>query len=296
MRTIRIGTRGSSLALRQTDLVRRAIERLEPGFEVEVRTIRTTGDILSDAPLDAIGGKGVFVKEIERCLLEHEIDCAVHSLKDMQAVLPGGLCIGAFLEREDPRDMLFSPGGQGLHDLPAGARIGTSSMRRRCQVKMLRPDGRVVDIRGNVPTRLARVGDTVDAVILAAAGVRRLGLSQGLVLDPEVMVPSPGQGVIAVECRDDDQEVLGLLSRLDHGPTRACAEAEREFLAALGQDCNLPAGAYARLKGTTISMLGMLAATDESRLEKIRMEGADPGVGRRLALALKRALDPEASS
>lgn len=296
MRTIRIGTRGSSLALQQTDLVRREIERLDPGLEVEVRTVRTTGDILSDAPLDAIGGKGVFVKEIERCLLSGEIDCAVHSLKDMQAVLPGGLCIGAFLDREDPRDMLFSPGGQGLHDLPAGSRIGTSSMRRRCQVRMHRPDVRVVEIRGNVPTRLGRVGDTVDAVILAAAGVRRLGLRQGLALDPEIMVPSPGQGVIAVECRGDDRELLGLLSPLDHGPTRICAEAERAFLAALGQDCNLPAGAIARLQGTTISILGMLAGTDESRVEKIRMEGADPGVGRRLALALKQALTPEASS
>ncbi len=297
MRIIRIGTRGSSLALLQTNMVREALARLEPGVAIEICTVKTTGDILSDAPLDTIGGKGVFVKEIERRLLDGEIDLAVHSLKDMQAVLPQGLAIGAYLEREDPRDMLFSAGGHTLKDLPAGARLGTSSMRRRCQVRKLRPDLEVVDIRGNVPTRLGKVGKTVDAVVLAAAGVRRLGLEEGVGLDVRSMVPSPGQGIIAVEARGADEELNTLLGRMDHRPTRICAEAEREFLAALGSDCNLPAGAYATLDGhAAISILGMLGNPDETCMEQMRMQGTDPSVGRRLALALKERVRPEVLS
>ena len=294
MRIIRIGTRGSSLALLQTNMVREALARLEPGIATEVCTVKTTGDILSDTPLDTIGGKGVFVKEIERRLLDDEIDLAVHSLKDMQAMLPQGLAIGAYLEREDPRDMLFSASGHTLEDLPAGARVGTSSMRRRCQVRMLRPDLHVVDIRGNVPTRLGKVGNTVDAVVLAAAGVRRLGLKEGTALDIRSMVPSPGQGIIAVEARSSDRELKALLERIDHRPTRICAEAEREFLAALGSDCNLPAGAYATLdSGEAVSILGMLGSPDERCMEQMHMQGADPAVGRRLALALKERVSPE---
>ncbi len=176
MRTIRIGTRGSALALAQTDTVRSAIESMAPGVKTEVVTISTTGDTLSNTPLDAIGGKGVFVKDIEKYLLDGSIDIAVHSLKDMQAIIPDGLAIGAYLKREDPRDMLFSKENYTLETLPAGVRVGTSSMRRRCQLKALRPDLTAVDIRGNVPTRLKKVGDEVDAVILAAAGIIRLNL------------------------------------------------------------------------------------------------------------------------
>ncbi|HNR49947.1 MAG: Porphobilinogen deaminase [Deltaproteobacteria bacterium ADurb.BinA179] len=293
MRTIRIGTRGSALALKQTEMVRRALARFEPGITTKVHTIRTTGDIHADAPLDAIGGKGVFVKEIERKLLQGEIDCAVHSLKDMQAVVPQGLSIGAYLERDDPRDMLFSKGRHTLEDLPAGVRIGTSSMRRRCQIRLHRPDLVIVDIRGNVPTRLGKIGAEVSAVVLAAAGVRRLGLEEGVALDAWSMVPSPGQGIIAVEARSDDREVGDLLGRIDHGPSRICAEAEREFLAALGQDCNLPAGAYAVWDGEEISIVGMLGSPDETRVERMSMQGADPAVGRRLALALKEKVHPE---
>jgi hydroxymethylbilane synthase len=293
MRIIRIGTRGSTLALLQTEMVRTALARLEPGITTQVCTFRTTGDIHSDVPLDAIGGKGVFVKEIERKLLDREIDCAVHSLKDMQAVLPDGLAVSAFLERDDPRDMLFSAGGHTLQGLPSGARLGTSSMRRRCQVRIQRPDLTVVDIRGNVPTRLGKIGSAVDAVILAAAGVRRLGLEEGVALDAGSMVPSPGQGIIAVEARNDDHELNALLGQIDHEPSRICAEAERSFLAALGQDCNLPAGAYATWNGDTISILGMLGSPDETRLEKMHMQGTDTAVGRRLALALKEKVHPE---
>ncbi|MCK7469019.1 MAG: hydroxymethylbilane synthase [Desulfosudis oleivorans] len=196
-----------------------------PQAATEIITVRTTGDILADAPLDAIGGKGVFVKDIECRLLESRIDMAVHSLKDMQAILPESLSIGAFLPREDPRDMLFSCGGHSLDSLPPGSRIGTSSMRRRCQLRQVRPDLVVVDIRGNVTTRLGKVGASVDAVILAAAGVIRLGLPLGIAMDPGTMIPSPGQGIIAVECRAQDQEISEILAALDHAPTRACAEA-----------------------------------------------------------------------
>lgn len=286
MRTIRIGTRGSALALAQTEVVRRKLGHAVPGVATEVTVIRTRGDILSDAPLDAIGGKGVFVKDIERRLLEHDIDMAVHSLKDMQALLPEGLLIAAYLLREDPRDMLFSTNGCGLEDLPRGASVGTSSMRRRCQLRSLRPDLSIRDIRGNVPTRLNRVGRDLDAVILAAAGVRRLGLPPGVAMDPRTMVPSPGQGVIAVECRRDDASLQELLAALDHAPTRVCAEAERAFLAALGRDCNLPAGALAVASGEMVTLTGMLGSPDEKTLARQALTGASPGVGDTLAREL----------
>ena len=290
MKTIRIGTRGSALALAQTEMVIETLRSAVPRLRTEVVTIRTTGDILADAPLDAIGGKGVFVKDIERSLLGNHIDVAVHSLKDMQAILPEGLLIGAYLEREDPRDMLFSADAHSLESLPRGCRIGTSSMRRRCQIRAVRPDLEVVDIRGNVTTRLNKVGATLEAVILAAAGVIRLGLPLGIAIDPRTMVPSPGQGIIAVECRDDDREILEMLETLDHAPTRACAEAERAYLATLGQDCNLPAGALAEISGTEISMTGMLGSPDETLCVRMSLQGTSPAVGSTLARNLQEHL------
>ncbi len=286
MKSIRIGTRGSALALAQTEMVRRALKEAAPGIATEVSVVRTKGDILSDVPLDAIGGKGVFVKDIERCLMEGGIDMAVHSLKDMQALLPEGLLIAAYLPREDPRDMIFSVHGHCLEDLPGGASVGTSSLRRRCQIRALRPDLIIRDVRGNVPTRLGKVGNGLDAVVLAAAGVRRLGLPPGVAMDAQTMLPSPGQGVIAVECRRDDAPLQEILSVLDHGPTRVCAEAERAFLAALGQDCNLPAGALAVLDRETITISGMLGSPDGKTLARQTMQGTRPEVGRILAQAL----------
>ena len=286
MRTFRIGTRGSALALAQTEMVRSALARAMPGIVTEVVTIKTAGDILADSPLDAIGGKGVFVKDIERQLIEGHIDMAVHSLKDMQAILPHGLIIGACLTREDPRDMLFSKGYYDLDTLPFGSSIGTSSMRRRCQIKIVRPDLKVMEIRGNVPTRLKKAGENFDAVILAAAGVIRLGLPLGIAIDPQKMIPSPGQGIIAVECRGMDNELKEMLSKLDHAPTRVCGEAERTFLAKLGQDCNLPAGALAVVKGEEISITGMLGSPDETTMARMSMKGKTPEVGRRLAINL----------
>jgi len=266
------------------------LARAVPGLVTEIVTIRTVGDILADAPLDAIGGKGVFVKDIERRLSQGDIDMAVHSLKDMQAILPHGLIIGACLTREDPRDMLFSQGNFCLDTLPSGSSIGTSSMRRRCQIKMVRPDLRVMEIRGNVPTRLKKAGKDFDAVILAAAGVIRLGLPLGIAIDPQKMIPSPGQGIIAVECRGMDNEMKGMLDKLDHAPTRVCAEAERAFLAELGADCNLPAGALAVVDGEGISITGMLGSPDETTMARLSMKGKTPEVGRRLAMNLREKL------
>ncbi len=293
MKTIRIGTRGSRLALVQTEMVCAALRRVHPDILPEICVVRTQGDILSDAPLDAIGGKGVFVKDIERELLSGTIDLAVHSLKDMQAVLPEGLTIGAYLKRENPQDMIFSQGNHTLDTLPEGSSLGTSSMRRRCQVRFLRPDLKIMEIRGNVPTRLKKVGDTVDAVLLAAAGVIRLDMPPGIPVDISSVIPSPGQGIIAVQSRIDNDAVNALLRVLDHGETRICAEAERTFLAALGQDCNLPAGAYATVGEDGILILGMLGTMDETRMERMSMKGTSPSVGDRLARALMERVHPE---
>jgi hydroxymethylbilane synthase len=293
MRTIRIGTRGSALALAQTEMVRSALVKASPGVETLIVSIKTTGDILADTPLDAIGGKGVFVKDIERQLIEGAIDMAVHSLKDMQAILPQGLIIGAYLAREDPRDMLFSLEGYDLISMPKGARIGTSSMRRRCQLKTLRPDLEVLDVRGNVPTRLKKVGQNLDGVIVAAAGVIRLGLPLGIAIDPQTMIPSPGQGIIGVECRVDDRELMDILKPLDHAPTRSCAEAERAFLAKLGQDCNLPAGALALMDGEDISITGMLGSPDEMTMARMSLTGKTPEVGISLAENLMEMIHRE---
>ncbi len=296
MRIIRIGTRGSALALAQTNTVRAALESATPGLRTEVVIIRTTGDILADAPLDAIGGKGVFVKDIEKKLLDGSIDLAVHSLKDMQAELPDGLTIGAYLMREDPRDMLFSRAEFSLDTLPPGTRVGTSSMRRRCQLKALRPDLVPVEIRGNVPTRLKKVGDTVDAVILAAAGVIRLGLPPGVAIDPQTMIPSPGQGIISVECRRDDDEVIGVAGMLDHRETRISAETERAFLRTLGQDCRLPAGAHARMAGGFITIGGMLGNSDETVIRRMNLTGTDPEIGSSLAENLREQVRKDCGS
>jgi len=293
MKTIRIGTRGSKLAIVQTEMVRTALTELLPGVQTEVCLIKTKGDIFSDTPLDAIGGKGVFVKDIERQLLDGTIDIAIHSLKDMQAVLPEGLTISAYLKRANPQDMIFTGKNHTLDSLPSGSTVGTSSLRRRCQVRSLRPDLKIVDIRGNVPTRLKKVGESVDAVILAAAGVIRLNLPQGNPIAIETMIPSPGQGIIAVQSRAGDHEINALVKALDHGPTRICAEAERAFLAALGQDCNLPAGAYATIDERDISMTGILGSSDETRMEKMSMKGTDPSLGRSLAIALMKSIHLE---
>ena len=243
---IRIGTRGSLLALWQAEHVKGLL--VAKGHEVELHKITTTGDQVLDRRLESIGGKGAFLKEIEEAMLAGQVDLAVHSLKDVPTALPAGLSLCAYLERADPRDALLSNSGKRLESLPAGARVGTTSLRRSSQVKAMRPDLHVDDLRGNVDTRIRRLRERhYDAIILAMAGLVRLGRTGEVtqVLDPEVFVPAPGQGAIALECRQDDADTRAAAAALDHAPTARAVSAERALLAALEGGCNVPLGAHA---------------------------------------------------
>jgi hydroxymethylbilane synthase len=257
---IRLGTRGSTLALAQARSVAAAL-----GADVEIVPMRTEGDRLADARLAVVGGKGLFVREIEEALRRGDVDVAVHSLKDLPAELPAGLTLGAFPAREDARDVLVGRRPATVLTLAAGARVGTSSPRRRALLLSVRPDLTVAPIRGNVDTRLRKLGaGDWDAVVLAAAGLRRLGLTPEAceALDPEVFVPAVGQGIIAVQARLDDAATLARLAPIDDAPTRACALAERAYLARLGASCNTPMAAHAHLAGSTLSMVAVVASED----------------------------------
>jgi hydroxymethylbilane synthase len=286
---LRLGTRGSALALRQSGLVAAAIERL--GTRVELVTIRTSGDVATGS-LAALGGKGLFTKEIEEALLRHRIDLAVHSLKDMPATLPDGLVLVATPPRADARDVLISNAGVELDRLPAGTRVGTSSLRRRAQLATLRPDLGAVEMRGNVDTRLRKLASgEVDAIILAAAGLERLELHPaGLVaLAPKQFVPAIGQGILALEARADDAAVHAIVAQLDHAPTRAAAAAERAFLAAVGGDCHTPLAAHAVVDGAHLVMRALVASVDGRDVIGDVFEGsvdAAADVGTRIAAGL----------
>jgi hydroxymethylbilane synthase len=250
MPPLRIGTRGSALALWQANHVKARLE--DQGEAVELRAIATSGDRMLDRRLESIGGKGAFLKEIEEALLAGEIDLAVHSLKDVPTQLPDGLTLCAFLERADPRDALVSRSGAGLDALPRGARLGTTSLRRQSQLRARRPDLVVADLRGNVDTRLRRLREgAFDAILLAVAGIARLGRAAEISerLDPDVLLPAPGQGVVALECRAGDERMARLAAALHHPPTARAVTAERAFLSALGGGCNVPLGALAELGG-----------------------------------------------
>jgi hydroxymethylbilane synthase len=281
---IRIGTRGSALALWQAEHVR---SLLEPrGHEVELRVITTTGDRLQGRRLQAVGGKGAFLKEIEDALLAKEVDLAVHSLKDVPTALPAGLALCAFLERADPRDVLVSAGPR-FDELRAGAVVGTTSLRRRALTAALRPELRLEDLRGNVDTRLRRLREgRFDAILLAMAGLTRLGRASEATeaLDPRVFVPAPGQGAIALECRADDAGVRDAVAPLDHPPTARAVEAERAFLAALGGGCNVPLGAHATASGSAFELVAFVAAEDGHDLLRGERRGDEPlALGRTLA-------------
>ncbi|MCB9745232.1 MAG: hydroxymethylbilane synthase [Alphaproteobacteria bacterium] len=288
-----LGTRGSQLALAQSSQVARWIEAASGGaVQVELRVISTKGDRVQDRPLPEVGGKGLFTAELEAELHSGGIDFAVHSLKDLPTEMPEGLTLGAHPEREDPRDLLV---GGPLSALPAGAVVGTGSARRRVQLLAARPDLVVEGIRGNVDTRLRKLREgPYDALVLAAAGVRRLGLQleDAAPLDPELCVPAPGQGALGVQCRDGDARVLGLLGLIDHPPTRLRVDAERAFLNTLEGGCSVPAGALAELDGDRLRLRGVLA--DEQgrvhRDERVGLASEGPALGRRLALALRAAL------
>ncbi len=269
-RTIRIGTRGSPLALAQAHEVRArlmAAHGLEEGA-FEIRIYKTTGDTIQDRPLAEVGGKGLFTKEIEEALNAREIDLAVHSLKDMQTVLPDGLGIGAVLPREDVRDAFISLKHASLAALPKGAVVGTSSLRRQAQVKRIRPDLEVVGFRGNVQTRLRKLADGVaDATLLACAGLNRLGMADRVTspIATDEILPAVAQGAIAIEIRSDDAETARLVAPLNHEPTALCVTAERAFLTRLEGSCRTPIAGLATLEAGTLSFRGMVFSVDGER-------------------------------
>ncbi len=262
-RSIRIGTRGSQLALTQSRWVQACLQRHHPQLEVELVTITTSGDRFVEQPLSAIGGKGLFVKEIEEALRADSIDCAVHSMKDVPGELATGLTIAAVPAREDPRDVLISHDGVHLEALPRNARVGTSSLRRMALVRAARGDLEVGDLRGNVDTRLRRLahGD-FDAIVLAYAGLRRLGIQpSGMVFfDPRRFIPAIGQGALAIESRAD--ETTELLAPLDNAVTRLAVTAERAFLARAGGSCRTPLAAHATVYDNTLEMRALIASPD----------------------------------
>lgn len=261
--TITIGTRRSKLALAQTEMIRAALLQAHPGLEIGVEHITTKGDIILDRPLSAIGDKGLFVTEIEDAMRAGRIDLAVHSAKDLPSVLPPDMVLVAFPPREDARDALVSRGGLSLMELPAGATVGTSSLRRACQLRHARPDLRVVDLRGNVDTRLRKLREEpYDAIVLAAAGLHRLGLSHEIseYLHPDVMLPAVSQGILGIEARAGDSQIAALLAPLNDQAAQTAALAERGFLAYLGGGCQVPVAAYAHLDGDTLQLDGMIGS------------------------------------
>ena len=274
---IRIGTRKSALALWQANHVAGLLRAQEPGLEVVLVELTTQGDKILDRPLASVGGKGLFVKEIEDALLRRDVDLAVHSLKDLPAQVPPGLVIGAVPAREDPRDALCSPEFRTLDALPQGARVGTSSLRRACQLKALRPDLQIHSIRGNVETRLKKIEtEKLHAVVLAYAGLKRLGLEARAtqVLNTDQLLPAVGQGALALEQRVGDVAVSRRLAPLEEAATRVCVEAERAFLARLQGGCQVPLAAHAQLEGELLTLRGLVGTPDGTRV--LRDAGTAP--------------------
>jgi hydroxymethylbilane synthase len=291
--TVRIGTRGSALALWQARYVKSRLAALAPGTAVEIQVIKTSGDLIQDRALLEVGGKGLFVKEIQVALLAGEVDLAVHSLKDLPTEETAGLALSAVALREDPADALVSKGGVALADLPAGAEVLTGSLRRRAQLLHARPDLKVSPVRGNVETRLRKLDESAArAMVLARAGLVRLGLEGRVAqrLDPAEFLPACGQGALAIQTRADDPAGGGLVAALDDPPTRVAVAAERAFLAELGGGCQVPVGAYARAAGGgALAVTGMAATLYGSRLLRRTIAGvcadaaASAALGRRLA-------------
>lgn len=264
-RPLTIGTRGSALALWQAHHVKARLEAAQPGLEVRLEIIKTTGDKILDVPLAKVGGKGLFVKEIEEALLAERVDLAVHSMKDVPADLPAGLCLAAFSAREDPRDALVTRDERGFRDLAHGARVGTSSLRRMAQLRAARPDLVIEPLRGNVDTRLRKLdaGD-YDAIVLAAAGLRRLGYGARIAecFEADVMLPAIAQGVLGIEIRERDDEVRALIQVLHDEHAAACVRAERAFLRALGGGCQVPIAGHATREGDVLHLEGLVAWPD----------------------------------
>ena len=279
---LRAATRASALARGQTGIVA-GLLAAAAGVATEPVVVSTTGDRRADTPIHAMGGKGVFVREVQAAVLDGRADIAVHSAKDLPSATPEGLVLAAVLRRGDPRDALV---GCRLADLPAGATVATGSGRRRAQLAWMRPDLAFAELRGNIATRLEKAAG-FDAIVMAAVALHRLGLEPGVldVLDPDVFVPQVGQGAIAVECRATDRETLEMLSAVEHGPSRRAVEAERAFLAELGGDCSLPAGAHATdATDGGLELTGLLAAPDGRVLVRDTRRGREPAtLGRAVA-------------
>lgn len=286
---IKIGTRGSKLALIQAELVAAKIRKEAPEAVVEIHVIKTSGDVMQDVSLLKIGGKGVFVKEIEDALLAGGIDLAVHSMKDVPGETPEGLAFCAVLPREDVRDILVSRGNVKIEFMPRGARIGTGSLRRAAQIKAMLPDVVIVSLRGNIDTRLDKIEkENLNGIILAAAALKRLGYFQKITqyLPVELMLPAVGQGALGLQIRETDHALAGILARLNHAPTAAEITAERAYLLALGGGCCLPIAAYGKMEGGNLFLEGMMAAPNGTIVirDKVRGSVADAEeLGRELA-------------
>ncbi|MED1645823.1 hydroxymethylbilane synthase [Brevibacillus agri] len=287
----KVGTRRSKLALTQTNWVVQKLKELAPQAEFELHEIVTKGDRILDVTLSKVGGKGLFVKEIEQSLYDKETDFAVHSLKDMPAELPEGLVIGAIPKRVDPRDVLLSLDGKTLDELKEGALVGTSSLRRSAQLLAYRPDIQIESLRGNIDTRIRKLEEgNFDAIILAAAGLARVNYEGNIsqFLPVEISLPAVGQGALAIECRADDEETLALLKQLDDEPTRLAVTAERSFLHKLQGGCQVPIGAYATVgEDKQITLTGMVGSPDGKQMFKNTATGRDPqALGVQVAEAL----------
>lgn len=287
---LRIGSRGSVLALWQANFVRGELQRL--GMESEVVIIKTAGDRIQDAPVAQIGLKGVFIKELEDALLEGKVDLAVHSMKDVPTEVPAGLSFPAICQRHDPSDALLSRSGAGLRQLPAGARVGTSSLRRQAQLRRARPDLKFLELRGNVDTRIRKLeSGEYDAIVLAKAGLDRLGLSGKIteVIATEDCLPAVGQGAVGIETRAEDARARAAVAPLDHDATRAALAAERALLAFLGGGCQVPLGALGTVTDDELSLLGCVVSPDGKELLRSTKVGSpkEPeAVGRQLGAAL----------
>jgi len=287
---LRIGTRGSKLALAQAEWIRRRIELATPGLRAELVIVRTSGDRITDVPLHQVGGKGLFVKELEAGLLDGSLDAAVHSLKDVPGELAAGLVIAAVPEREDPRDVVITRAAGGLDGLVPGARVGTSSPRRAAWLRALYPRLAVVDLRGNVDTRLGKLAaGAVDALLLARAGLNRLGVApeHAAACDPHQFLPAVGQGALALECAPGP--VVERLRAVEHRPSRQAIDAERGFLTAVGGTCTTPLAAFAEIDGEALTLRAAILDPDGSRVVRGERRGA-AGDGTRIGAELAAAL------
>ncbi|CAN2042338.1 hydroxymethylbilane synthase [Candidatus Magnetomoraceae bacterium gMMP-15] len=273
---VKIGTRGSALALWQAKWVKSAILKRNSDIKVELVVIKTKGDKILDVPLAKVGGKGLFVKEIEEALLDGRIDLAVHSMKDMPAEIPNGLCIGSIPERENPQDVMLSKNGLNFSQLPKGAAIGTSSLRRASQLLHIKPDINIVSLRGNLNTRIRKLEEgQMDAIILAAAGVHRMGMKEKITeyLSALTMLPAVGQGALSIEIRQNDSKISSIVKAFDHYKTRCTVLSERAFLHRLEGGCQVPIAGHGEIKDNTLTLKGLVAEIDGKKIIKDSISG-----------------------